>query len=168
LLIGRLSLGFNFGNLAGFVLSFCVAGQLLITDSQAKKGEVLILGFLQIFICSLFSSIWYVINDTPKVEFNLEVMIALVVTGVLSTAVAFTIQVVAQSYTTPLKTALIFSCEPVFGAIFSALIPKSDGSLESLTFHQILGCLLILVAIFVSDKLLVDKIKSMIVNTKSF
>ncbi len=159
LLIGNLSLDFSFGNLAGVILAICVAAQLLVTDNQAKKGDALILGFLQIFICSFFSSAYYIANGAPKVELNSSVIIALFVTGLLSTAVAFTIQVVAQKYTTPLKTALIFSCEPVFGALFSAMIPKSDGSLEYLTMSQVIGCLLILIAIFISDEVIFSKIK---------
>jgi drug/metabolite transporter (DMT)-like permease len=44
---------------------------------------------------------------------------AVVITGVLCTALGFTVQAAAQRHTTPARTALIFALEPVFAAATS-------------------------------------------------
>ncbi|HYG59727.1 MAG TPA: DMT family transporter, partial [Symbiobacteriaceae bacterium] len=51
-----------------------------------------------------------------------NVVMATVICGVLATALAFAVQNVLQPFTTPTHTALIFSAEPVWGAVFSYLL----------------------------------------------
>jgi|YNPNPStandDraft_1061719.scaffolds.fasta_scaffold03529_5 drug/metabolite transporter (DMT)-like permease len=43
-------------------------------------------------------------------------------TGILATALAFTIQTAMQRFTTPTHTALIFAAEPLFAALFGVLL----------------------------------------------
>lgn len=155
LLIGGVNLQFNFGDFLGLLLAISVALQILVTDLFCKKEDPLTLGIFQIIFCAIFSSGYWAVDDFPMVPFSTSIVVALFVTGVLGTALAFTIQTVAQKYTTPTQTALIFSCEPVFGAIFSTLIAKNDGSYEILTVTQAIGCALIFTAILLSEKSIV-------------
>jgi len=50
------------------------------------------------------------------------VLVALLVTGLLATALAFTVQAWAQQHTTPTRTALIYSLEPVVACVTSFLL----------------------------------------------
>lgn len=56
-------------------------------------------------------SFWWV--ETPRFRWTPEVVVAVLVTGLLATALAFSIQAWAQQFTTATRTALIFSLEPV-------------------------------------------------------
>jgi drug/metabolite transporter (DMT)-like permease len=47
---------------------------------------------------------------------------AILVTGILATALAFTLQAWAQQYTTSTRTALIYMLEPVFAWITSYIL----------------------------------------------
>jgi drug/metabolite transporter (DMT)-like permease len=72
-------------------------------------------------------------------------------TGALGTALGFGVQTIAQKYTTPTRTALIITCEPVFGALFALIIPDVYGKTEVMTIRMILGCLLILSGMLITE-----------------
>jgi drug/metabolite transporter (DMT)-like permease len=68
------------------------------------------------------------------------------VTGLLATALAFSIQTWAQQYSSPTRTALIFSTEPVFAWATSYVLLG-----EGLSGRGIFGALLILAGILVVE-----------------
>ena len=60
--------------------------------------------------------------ETPRVQWQPLVVWAILITGLLCTALAFTIQAWAQHYTTSTRTALIYALEPVVAWITSFCI----------------------------------------------
>ena len=75
-----------------------------------------------------------------------SVVMAWVVCGVFATAMAFWLQNVLQPFTTPTHTALIFSAEPVWGAVFSYLLLG-----ETLTTRGYVGAGLILAGMLLAE-----------------
>jgi drug/metabolite transporter (DMT)-like permease len=73
---------------------------------------------------------------------------AVLVTGILCTAVAFTVQSWAQQFTPATHTALIFTTEPVFAWLTSFIYLK-----ERLGIRAGVGALLILGGVLVSELL---------------
>ena len=67
-------------------------------------------------------------------------------TGVLATAVAFTIQTMMQRFTTPTHTALIFTGEPVFAAMFGVLLAH-----DMITAQSVAGGILIIAGTIISE-----------------
>jgi drug/metabolite transporter (DMT)-like permease len=63
------------------------------------------------------SLFWWV--ETPHVRWRPVVICAILITGLLATALAFTIQAWAQQLTTSTRTGLIYMLEPVFAWITS-------------------------------------------------
>jgi len=57
------------------------------------------------------ATFWWV--ETPVIRPSPVVLFALGVTGLLATALAFTVQAWAQQHTTATRTALIYALEPV-------------------------------------------------------
>jgi drug/metabolite transporter (DMT)-like permease len=82
--------------------------------------------------------------EPGKVNITWIVVVTVLYTGALGTAFAFGVQTIAQKYTSPTRTALIISCEPVFGAVFALLVPGTGGKTETLTWAMIAGSVLIL------------------------
>jgi drug/metabolite transporter (DMT)-like permease len=76
------------------------------------------------------------------------VIVALLVTGVLATAVAFTVQSWAQQHLSATHTALILALEPVFAFLTSFLFYG-----ERLSGRASLGALLILGGIALTELL---------------
>ncbi|HYO80824.1 MAG TPA: DMT family transporter, partial [Bryobacteraceae bacterium] len=77
--------------------------------------------------------------EPVMIRWTAAVLIAVLVTAVFATAVAFWLQTWAQARTTPTRAALIFSLEPVFAWVTSWL---AEG--ETLTPRAITGAFCIL------------------------
>jgi drug/metabolite transporter (DMT)-like permease len=71
-------------------------------------------GAAALWALSLF---WWV--ETPRIRWRPALVYAILVTGFLATALAFTVQAWAQQYTTATRTALIYMLEPVFAWVTS-------------------------------------------------
>jgi drug/metabolite transporter (DMT)-like permease len=81
-----------------------------------------------------------------QVVWSTRVVTAIIVTGVMGTAVAFTVQAWAQQFTPATHTALIFALEPVFAWLTSYVV---EG--ERLGWRTSIGALLILGGVLLSE-----------------
>ncbi|MGH9476707.1 MAG: DMT family transporter [Terriglobales bacterium] len=99
---------------------------------------------LQVVFAALFTWIALPAVAAPRWHFTPLLWIALGVTAVLATAVAFTVQSWAQQFTSATHTAIIFAAEPVFAWLTSTL-----GYHEPLQRVQLAGAALIVVAMLV-------------------
>jgi drug/metabolite transporter (DMT)-like permease len=104
------------------------------------------LTLLQIGTCAVIAlaTFWWV--ETPVLRWNRQVVLALGVTSLLATALAFTVQTWAQRYTTPTRTAVIFALEPVFAWITSFVLTN-----ELLSRRAASGAILILAGILLVE-----------------
>ncbi len=84
--------------------------------------------------------------ETPRLSLSPRVLLAVLVTGLLATALAFSTQTWAQQFTSPTHTALIFSLEPVFAWLTSAVWLG-----ERMSGRAALGAVLILAGIVVAE-----------------
>jgi len=84
--------------------------------------------------------------EAPAWPIGNAVWFAAAFTGVLATCVALGVQTVAQVFTTPTHTALIFATEPVFAALFGVLLAG-----EWLSDRAWLGCGLIVAGMVVAE-----------------
>jgi drug/metabolite transporter (DMT)-like permease len=84
--------------------------------------------------------------EAPRVNWNAPLISAVLITAVGATAIAFTVQVWAQQYTTATHTAILFSLEPVFAAITSYLVLD-----ERLGGRSLFGAALIFAGILLAE-----------------
>ena len=105
--------------LAG-ALSFAV--HIVLVGHYTKKFSFLHLVPVQVLVVGLLSlgALPFVPNQTLHLTGRL--VGAILVTAVLATGVAFSVQNWAQQYTPAAHTALIFALEPVFAALSSRLV----------------------------------------------
>jgi drug/metabolite transporter (DMT)-like permease len=82
----------------------------------------------------------------PVLRLQPVVLLALGVTGLLATALAFTVQAWAQRHTTPTRTALIYALEPVVAWLTSFWLVG-----EILSRRAVLGAGLILCGILIVE-----------------
>ena len=86
--------------------------------------------------------------EAPRVAWTGNLLGALVVTAVLATVLAFSVQTWAQQFTPATHTAVIFTTEPVFAAVTSYLVLG-----EKLGARETLGAGLILAGVLVAELL---------------
>jgi drug/metabolite transporter (DMT)-like permease len=100
---------------AGFAAHIVTLGHF----SEKMGYELLAVG--QIAISAVLSWSLFSFLETPHVVWRPVVVWAILITGLLCTALAFSLMAWAQRYTSPTRTALIFMLEPVFAWLTSYL-----------------------------------------------
>jgi len=98
-----------------------------------------LLSVTQIAAAALWALALFSWAESPRLEWRPAVVWAILVTGLICTALAFTIQAWAQQYTTSTRTALIYMLEPVFAWMTSFVLAD-----EGLSRRAAVGAALIL------------------------
>ena len=114
--------GVNLGDIFTLVGATSFAVHIVLVGRYTKRFSFLHLVPVQILAVGLLASAAMVIFPAQKWHFSARLAVAILVTAVLATGVAFSVQNWAQQYTPPAPTALIFALEPVFAAISSWLV----------------------------------------------
>ena len=99
----------------------------------------LLLAFVQYAVCGALAAAASLLIETPTFNAFIEAGPSILFAGLISGAVAYTLQIIAQGHTPPAEAALILSLESVFAALAGAIVLG-----ERLTPIGVLGCALIL------------------------
>lgn len=150
-LSGGLSFNFNTGDQLTFFCSICWAFQIIFVDRFTEKEDAALLAILQVGFTGLAGTGFWLAVDFKPLVINTTVVIIILITAVFGTALAFGGQTIAQKDTSPTHTALIFTAEPVFAALFAMIIPNAEGKTEVLGLSSAVGCVLILAGMLVSE-----------------
>lgn len=137
---------FNIGDLYSFMCAIGFAFHIFFTGLFVKKGSALTLNFIQMVTACCLSIIMLLINKEWNMDFHGEGIGSVLYLGLFSTSLCFFIQTFSQKYTGETEAGIILSMESVFGTIFSILILQ-----EKITWKMLLGCAIILIAIFISE-----------------
>lgn len=143
------------GDLLVLMSSFLWATHILIIDNFTKKIDPLKLSSIQFATCSILSLVVAFGFETITAAGIKGALMAILYGGLLSVGVAYTLQVVAQKDAKPTHAAILLSMESVFGVIGGALFLE-----ESLNGRGLIGCVLIFVAIIISQIKPADELKS--------
>ncbi|MBN2123813.1 MAG: DMT family transporter [Deltaproteobacteria bacterium] len=109
----------RFGEFLVFLCAICVAFHILLTGYYAPRHDTLSLATWQLGTIALISLVSAGARGTLTLSLSREVWQAVVLTALFATVFAFAVQTYAQRITTPTRTALIFTGEPVFGTLFA-------------------------------------------------
>lgn len=110
----------NFGDLITLVAAATYAGHLLATDKFVRAdADSVVLAFHQFWMTGLMALAWCLASGRPLAVAGDKAAGTIAFLAVVPTLSAFFIQMWAQKVTTPVKVSLIFSLEPVFGALFA-------------------------------------------------
>lgn len=110
------------GDVMVLICAVSFALHIIAVGAFAPRMDNLTLVTVQIATVALLSAGASLVVDRPWPVPARPVLGAAVFTGVAATALAFGIQTMAQRFTTPTHTALIFSMEPVWAGLFSFLL----------------------------------------------
>ena len=100
----------------------------------------------QFFICFLISLPLIFIFENPTLSGIYKELFEVLYVGVMSTGIAYTLQIIGQRYVKPSTAAITFSLEGVFGALSAWIILS-----QFLTLTQIFGCFLIIVGVLTAQ-----------------
>jgi drug/metabolite transporter (DMT)-like permease len=95
---------------------------ILITRYVIKYARPLTFSFMQFATIAILGSISGLGFETTEMTSLLPALPEILYAGIFSSALAFTIQAVAQRYTTAPQTAIFMSSEVLFAALFGAIL----------------------------------------------
>lgn len=151
LISGIMRLEFNPGDLLTLFCAIAFAMQIIYIDKYTKIGDPGAIAIVQLWTAAILTSIVWLAFDRAPITINIEVIVVIIVTGILGTALAFTAQIMVQKDTTPGHAALIFTMEPLFALFFVLIIPDISGKVEKLMLIKGIGSFLIISGTLVSE-----------------
>ena len=133
--------GFGLGEFYTLICAIMFALQITYTDVYAKQYSAFLLVTIQFAVVSVLSLLGalFLNGHIMPTSFEGVFLEALIVTVLFATVFAFFTQTVMQKFTTPAKTAIIFTMEPVSAGVFGYYFAG-----ESFTSIQLMGAGLIL------------------------
>ena len=138
--------GINRGDLLTLGCAVTFAFQIIFMGRAMRSHPFEQIATLQACVAAVLMAVTVPLLEKPHAIWSARVVIAILVTGLLATAAAFTIQAWAQQFTPPTHTALIFVLEPVFAWASSYLLLG-----ERLGTRAGLGALLIIAGVLLSE-----------------
>jgi len=148
--IGVLSLNIDFtlsfGDWLTLLCAVCFAIHIFLTGQSVKKHDMFTLVTLQMITAFLLSFFVLLFTEGIQIQLGRNETISVLYSGIMCTTVAFFIQAFSQRYTTETQAAVILSTESLFGTIFSVLIIG-----EVITGRMVMGCILIMTAVLISE-----------------
>ena len=145
-LTGFTEAGFNYGDLLTFFCAVSIALQIVFLSKYIKNEDPLVITWLQITTVMVLGTVIAFFESPSNVAINSNSIAVIIYTGIFATALAIFVQSRAQQFTSSTHTGLIFSLEPVFGALFSFMILN-----ERMQTMGMIGATLIFLGIVLSE-----------------
>ncbi|MGI6537210.1 MAG: DMT family transporter [Caldicoprobacterales bacterium] len=136
----------SLGDLLVFICSFFFSAHILLINQYADKINTLKLSVVQYLTCSALSMITALIFEEIHISHIINAGIPILYGGILSVGVAYTLQIAGQKYAKASHAAIIMSTESVFALIGGIIMLN-----ESMDIRGYLGCLLMLLAVILSQ-----------------
>jgi len=135
-----------------FISAFFWTAQILLIDRFAARVDLMELSAAQIFTTTVLSFAAMFAFESPSLTAMLNAWLPILYGGVMSSAVAFTLQNYGQRYADPSAAAILMSFEAIFGALAGWLILG-----EVMTSREIFGCLMMLAGMFATQWTLIKR-----------
>ena len=135
------------GDLFVIACAFLFTFQILFIDHFAPKCDCVRLACIQFFVAGILSLVgMFFLEEMPKLSQINEALIPILYAGIMSSGVAYTLQMVGQKNFNPTIASLIMSLESTFAAIGGWLLLH-----QKLTARELCGCGLMFIAIMLSQ-----------------
>ena len=140
------SFSINRGDILLLIGALFFSIHILLIDHYIQFLDGIKLACIQLFVCGTISLFPMALLETVTLE-KLQLSLApLLYTGLLSSGIGYTMQIIAQKNVNPVIASLILSLESVFSAIAGWLILK-----QILSSKEILGCGLVFFAVILTQ-----------------
>jgi drug/metabolite transporter (DMT)-like permease len=138
----------NMGDLLTIGCAICFTFHVIFVGRASQRFPFEQVAFLQVATAAILMALSTPLLEHPYFRTTPTVIAAILITGILCTAVAFSVQSWAQQFTPATHTALIFTTEPVFAWLTSFIYLH-----ERLGLRAGAGALLILAGVLISELL---------------
>ena len=138
--------GVYMGDVITFLCAVSFCGHILVIDQFVAKSNGILLSCVQFFTVGVLSLITALIFEKTTLSAIMEALLPILYLGIMSSGIAYTLQVVGQKYTAPTTASILMSLESVFAVIGGWIVLR-----ERLSLRELFGCLLMFGAIIVAQ-----------------
>lgn len=141
-------MGFNMqlGDLICIICACCTALHIVMTERLVKDSDPALMTLMQSVFISIFAFIPASVVEPFPTDVQLPALLAILFMGIFCTALAFYLQTSCQKDIDSTKVGIVFSLEPVNGAIASCIILG-----ETLGMNIVVGGALIFFSLVYSE-----------------
>ena len=126
--------------------SVLYAGQILAIDHYNPFVDGVKMSCIQFLTGGVLGAVFMFLFENPSVAMILSAAGPILYTGIMSTGVGYTLQIVGQKGLNPTVAALILSLESVFSALSGYVFLH-----QVLTTRELIGCVLMFIAIVLAQ-----------------
>ena len=134
------------GDAITLLCAMAFTGHILVIDHFSPMVNGVWLSCIQFFVGGLLSVMCMFIFEQPSFESILSAALPILYSGVMSSGVAYTLQIVGQREMNPTVASLILSLESVISAVAGWVILR-----EVMSPREIFGCILMFAAIILAQ-----------------
>ncbi len=134
------------GDFLILLCALCFSVHILVVDHFTQKVDGMWLSCIQFAVVAVLSALYALFFEQPNWGNFGGCIIPLLYTGVLSSGIAYTLQIISQKGSNPTVISLIMSLESVFSVLAGALVLS-----QWLTGRELLGCGLMLAAVILAQ-----------------
>ncbi|MBQ9110602.1 MAG: DMT family transporter [Oscillospiraceae bacterium] len=119
---------------------------MVIDHFNAKHADAMLMSCIQFFTAGILMLICMFLFETPSLSSIFDARYTILYAGIMSSGVAYTLQILGQRDTEPAAATLLMSLESVFAALSGWLILH-----EALTLKELIGCALVFAAVLLAQ-----------------
>ncbi len=135
------------GDLLVLVCAFFFSLHIMTVDHFSEKNiDAVLMSCVQFAVAAVLALPSMLIFEEPHMSSVVSAAVPILYAGVLSSGVAFTLQIFAQKDTDPTVATMIMSLESVFAAVTGWLILN-----ESMSVKETAGCVLVFAAVIAAQ-----------------
>jgi drug/metabolite transporter (DMT)-like permease len=140
------SLSLSLGDSLVILCAVAFTFHILVIDHFTPRVDCVQMSCIQFYVCGVLSLVCALVFETPHLSSLLAAWVPILYAGVLSSGVAYTLQIVGQRNLDPTVASLIMSLESVISALSGWIILH-----EAMTGREVLGCVLMFGAIVLAQ-----------------
>lgn len=134
------------GDVVLLICGFSFCGHILAVNHFVEYTNGIVLSCIQFFTVGTLSLVAMLIFDSPDWALVGRSLLPVLYLGIMSSGVAYTLQIMGQSKTSPTVASILMSLESVVGALGGWLVLG-----ERLSPKEIFGCALVFLAIIIAQ-----------------
>ena len=139
---------FTKGTWMVLVCAFVFSAHIMVVDYFSPKVDCVRLSCIQFFVTGILALILMFIFEKPSLSAIIDAAMPILYAGVMSSGIAYTLQIVGQKYTEPTVASMLMSLESVFALISGMIIQPVENPAKPI---KLFGCAIIFAAIIIAQ-----------------
>lgn len=136
----------HFSDIYVLACAVCYTIHILVIDKVSPKVDGVMLSLLQFLVAGALSAVPMILFEDVSMEALIKAAPSIAYSGIMSSGVAYTLQILGQQKTEPTIATMIMSLESVFGVLTAMIILH-----QVPTMRESIGCILMFAAIIVAQ-----------------